>query len=49
VERGNLGARPDQDIAPLIDRQALTLDEFVLQIFQGRVVELELPLEGAVG
>jgi hypothetical protein len=27
----------------------LALDEFVLQIFQGRVVELELPLEGAVG
>jgi hypothetical protein len=42
-------ARPDQDIASLIDRQALALDEFVLQIFQGRVVELELSLEGAVG
>ena len=42
-------ARPDQDVAPLIDRQALALDEFVLQIFQGRVIELELPLEGAVG
>jgi hypothetical protein len=26
----------------------LALDEFVLQIFQGRVVELKLPLEGAV-
>jgi hypothetical protein len=26
----------------------LALDEFVLHIFEGRVVELELPLEGAV-
>jgi hypothetical protein len=42
-------ARPDQDVAPLIDRQALALDEFILQILQGRVVELELPLQGAVG
>jgi hypothetical protein len=25
------------------------LDEFVLQIFEGRVVELELPLQRAVG
>ncbi len=43
----SLGTRPDQDVAVLIDRQALALDEFVLQIFQGRVVELELPFEGA--
>jgi hypothetical protein len=41
--------RPDEDVTPLIDRQALALDEFVLHILQGRVVELELPLEGAVG
>jgi hypothetical protein len=27
----------------------LALDEFVLHILQGRLVELELPLEGAVG
>jgi hypothetical protein len=27
----------------------LALDEFVFQIFQGSVVELELPLECAVG
>jgi hypothetical protein len=40
---------PDQDVALLIDRQALARDEFVLHILQGRVVELELPLEGAVG
>ena len=49
MERGTLGAGPDEDIAPLIDRQALALNKFVLQIFQGRVVELELPLKGAVG
>ena len=49
VGRGDLGARPDQDVAVLIDRQALAVNEFVLQIFQGRVIELELPLEGAVG
>jgi replicative DNA helicase len=47
--RGRRVARPDQDGAPLIGRQALALDEFVLQIFQGRVVELELALQGAVG
>ena len=41
--------RPDQDIAPLIHGEALALDEFILQIVQGRVVELKLPLEGAVG
>jgi hypothetical protein len=41
--------RPDQNVAPLIDRQALALDEFVLHILQGRVIELELSLEGAIG
>jgi hypothetical protein len=49
VGSGDLGAGPNQDVAPLIDRQALALDEFVLQIFQGGVIELELSLEGAVG
>ena len=43
------GKQPDQDVVLLIDRQALTLDELVLQIFQSCVVELELALEGAVG
>ena len=38
---------PDQDVAPLIDRHALALDAFVFDILQGRLVELELPLEGA--
>ena len=49
VGHGALGARPDQDVALLLDRQALARDEFVLQIVQGRIIELELPLEGAVG
>ena len=48
-DRRRRGTRPDQDIAPLIHGEALALDEFVLQIVQGRVVELKLPLEGAVG
>jgi hypothetical protein len=39
----------DQDTAVLIHRHTLALDEFVLHIVQGCVVELELPLEGAVG
>src|SRR5215813_14150028 len=40
---------PDEDTAILIHRQALALDKFGLQIFQIRVIELELPLEGAIG
>jgi hypothetical protein len=49
VGSGDLGARPDQDAAVLIHRHALALDEFGFQIFQIRVVELELPLESAIG
>jgi hypothetical protein len=41
--------RPDQDAACLIHGQTLALDEFVLHIFQIRVIELELPLESAIG
>jgi hypothetical protein len=40
---------PDQDAAVLIHRQTLALNEFGCQIFQIRVIELELPLEGAIG
>ena len=43
-----LGTRPDEDAAVFICRDALALNEFVLQIFQIGVIELELPLEGAV-
>jgi len=42
-------ARPDQDVASLIDRHALALNEFILQIVERGIVELELPLQGAVG
>ena len=42
-------SRPDEDVALLIDRHALALDEFVLHVLQGCLVELELPLQGAVG
>ena len=41
--------RPDQHAAVLIDREPLALDEFVLQVFQMLVIELELALEGAIG
>src|SRR5712691_4467145 len=49
-ERGPVRTtRPDQDATVLIHRQALALNEFGFQIFQIRVIELELPLEGAIG
>jgi hypothetical protein len=40
--------RPDQDLTPLIRGEALALNEFVLHIVQGRVIELQLPLEGPI-
>ena len=40
---------PDQHRAVLIDGEALALDEFVFQVVQGGVIELELPLERAIG
>jgi hypothetical protein len=46
---GRHRSRPDQDHAALIRCETLTLNEFMRQIIQGRVVELKLPLEGAVG
>ena len=42
-------AAPDQHCAALIDCQALARDEFDRQVFQGRIVELELTLERAIG
>src|SRR5262245_18631841 len=49
-ERGHVRTpRPDQDAAVLIHCQALALNEFGFQIFQICVIELELPLEGAIG
>ena len=49
MRSGERRTRPDESVAPLIDREALVLDAFVLHIFQGRIVERALPLEGAVG
>src|SRR5262249_34922003 len=40
---------PDEDLAILIHSQSLSLDEFGCQIFQIRLIEIELPLEGAIG
>ena len=47
--RGCWSTCPDQDAAFLIHGQTLARDEFVIHIFQIRVIELELPLEGAIG
>ena len=33
----------------LIRCQALAVNEFLLQVLQGRIIQLELPLEGAIG
>jgi len=41
-------SRP-RTVASLIDRHALALNEFILQIVERGIVELELPLQGAVG
>ena len=42
-------AGPDQDVAILINGHLLGLDEFVLEIIEGVIVQLELPLERAIG
>src|SRR5262245_7942623 len=46
---GAASTDPHEDVVPLIDRQGLPLNEFVLQIFQSCVVELKLSLESAIG
>src|SRR5262249_5715187 len=46
---GCWSTHPDQDAAVLIHGQTLTLDEFVLHIVHIRIIELELPLESAIG
>ena len=40
--------RPDQDAPGFIRREALALDEFVFERFQGLSIELKLQLEGAL-
>src|SRR5215470_2025521 len=49
VGSGDFGTCPDQYTAIFIHRHALALDEFGFHIVQIRVIELELPLEGAIG
>src|SRR5215471_6007841 len=46
---GDLGTRPDQYPAVLICRHALAVDQRILEVFDRRIIKLELPLEGAVG
>src|SRR5262249_40304605 len=41
--------RPDEDATVLIHRHTLSLNEFRFHIVQIRVIELELPLESAIG
>ena len=40
---------PDKDAAVLIGCQALTVEELVLEVVERSIVELKLPLEGAIG
>src|SRR5262249_17750397 len=40
--------RPDQHFPIVVHREPLALDDFNLQVFQGFIIELELPLERAV-
>jgi ABC transporter substrate binding protein len=42
-------SRPDQDFAIFIDGYPLGIDEFHLEIFEGVIIEIELPFERAVG
>ena len=42
-------SRPDQDCALFIDGDPLGLDEFHLEIFEGVLLEMELPFERTVG
>jgi hypothetical protein len=47
--RGARVPSPDQDAAILIQSHALAVNQLVLEIVERRVIELKLPLEGAVG
>ena len=42
-------ASPDEDALLLIHRHALAVNEFHLEVLQGRVIELKVPLEQPVG
>lgn len=47
-EQGHFGFSTDQRRETSTARR-LAVNEFVSEVFQGRVIELELPLEGAIG
>src|SRR4029434_10335528 len=47
--RRSCRTNPDHDFAILIRREALSLDEFNREVLERRVIQLELPLERAVG
>src|SRR5437870_2318412 len=40
---------PDQDFAILVNSESLALNDFVLQILEVGVIQIELPFEGAIG
>jgi hypothetical protein len=42
-------AYPDQDTLILIQRQALAIYEFFPEVLRGRIIQLKLPLERAIG
>jgi hypothetical protein len=42
-------ADPDKDLAVLVDSEVLHIDQLCLQVFEERVVEIELASERAVG
>ena len=41
--------RPDQDFAVFVHGQLLAVDEFLREILEKRVIEIELAFEGAIG
>ena len=47
--RGPGVPQPDENAAMLVTRQVLGVDEFNLEVLDRLVIELELPLERAIG
>ena len=48
VSAGSAATSPDQHCAVLIDSEALPLDDFVFQVVEVSIIEIELPLESAI-
>ena len=40
---------PDQHVTVLIDREPLAFDEFLFQVVEARIVEVELAFERSIG